>query len=118
MFFDEEVIQLPNASRGDSDANNMDLDAMLDSPKRERDFAIDLNESAQEILPLPRASRQASAQRPPGAAFVEELEKIEAYVGTEAYTNGKFELATELFKKLVATEEFEEFLTLNAYNYI
>ncbi len=47
-----------------------------------------------------------------------ELEKIEAYVGTEAYTNGKFELATELFKKLVATEEFEEFLTLNAYNYI
>jgi len=47
-----------------------------------------------------------------------ELEKIEAYVGKDAYTNGKFELATELFKKLVATEEFEEFLTLNAYNYI
>lgn len=48
----------------------------------------------------------------------EELKKIEEYVGSDAYANGKFELATELFKKLVATEEFEEFLTLNAYNYI
>jgi len=47
-----------------------------------------------------------------------ELEKIEKYVGADAYANGKFELALELFKKLIATEEFEEFLTVNAYNYI
>lgn len=47
-----------------------------------------------------------------------ELEKIESYVGKDAYANGKFPLATDLFKKLISQGEFEEFLTLNAYNYI
>jgi malate synthase len=47
-----------------------------------------------------------------------ELEKIEGYVGKDAFANGKFPLATDLFKKLISQGEFEEFLTLGAYNYI
>jgi malate synthase len=47
-----------------------------------------------------------------------ELEKIENYVGKDAFANGKFPLATDLFKKLISQGEFEEFLTLNAYNHI
>lgn len=45
----------------------------------------------------------------------EELEKIKEYVGTEAYENGRFEEAIELFDKLISSEDFAEFLTLPAY---
>jgi malate synthase len=47
-----------------------------------------------------------------------ELEKIEGYVGKDAFISGKFPLATDLFKKLISQGEFEEFLTLGAYDYI
>jgi len=47
-----------------------------------------------------------------------ELEKIEGYVGKDAFAIGKFPLATDLFKKLISEGEFEEFLTLGAYDYI
>ncbi len=47
-----------------------------------------------------------------------ELEKIEGYVGKDAFANGKFPLATDLFKQLISQGEFEEFLTLGAYEYI
>ena len=33
-------------------------------------------------------------------------------------TNTKFELAFELFDKIVMSEKFEEFLTLPAYQYL
>ena len=45
----------------------------------------------------------------------EELEKIKALVGPEAYTKGQFETARELFDQLVTQEKFAEFLTLEAY---
>lgn len=48
----------------------------------------------------------------------EELENIKEYVGTERYEKGRFDLATELFDELVFDENFQEFLTLKAYNYI
>lgn len=48
----------------------------------------------------------------------EELENIKEYVGADRYENGRFELATELFEELVFDENFQEFLTLKAYNYI
>ncbi len=48
----------------------------------------------------------------------EELEKIKNYVGEERFTNGKFTLATELFDDLILNDNFEEFLTLKAYQYI
>lgn len=45
----------------------------------------------------------------------QELEKIKEYVGAEAYKNGKFDEAIALFDKLISSEDFEEFLTLPAY---
>ncbi len=48
----------------------------------------------------------------------EELEKIKDYVGEDRYNNGKFQLATELFDDLILNDNFEEFLTLKAYQFI
>jgi len=46
----------------------------------------------------------------------EELLQIERYVGSEAYRNGRFAEARELFSQLVLQKEFAEFLTLEAYD--
>ncbi|GGH00560.1 malate synthase [Polaribacter pacificus] len=48
----------------------------------------------------------------------EELEKIQKLVGLDRFVNGKFNLAIELFDQLVLADEFEEFLTLPAYQYL
>lgn len=48
----------------------------------------------------------------------EELEKIKDYVGESRFENGRFQLATELFNELVLDDDFEEFLTTKAYQYI
>ena len=50
--------------------------------------------------------------------FDDEIEKLITEFGEENIKNSKFELAIELFNKLVISEEFEEFLTLPAYQYI
>jgi malate synthase len=46
------------------------------------------------------------------------LEKIKALVGSETFEKGKYQEAVEIFKQLVSSEQFEEFLTLPAYNLI
>lgn len=48
----------------------------------------------------------------------EELEKIKAYVGEGNYANGRFEKAVEVFEELIKADEFPEFLTLGAYDYL
>jgi malate synthase len=48
----------------------------------------------------------------------EELRKIKDYVGEEAFANGRFDDAFQLFDKLVHEEEFTEFLTVPAYSMI
>lgn len=48
----------------------------------------------------------------------DEVEKIIREHGEAGISNTKFKLAFELFDKLVLTEKFEEFLTLQAYNHI
>jgi malate synthase len=48
----------------------------------------------------------------------EELENIEEYVGKQRFDSGKFELATKLFSTMIFNEKLDEFLTLEAYNYI
>ena len=48
----------------------------------------------------------------------EEIDKIIAMVGEEAFNNGRFELAIRLFDDLVLSKDFVEFLTLPAYQYI
>lgn len=47
-----------------------------------------------------------------------ELEKIKAYVGTANYEKGEFKKAIELFEQLISSEDFIEFLTLPAYEFI
>ena len=48
----------------------------------------------------------------------EELDKIKAMVGQERFSTGRFSEAVAIFNDLVYTKNFEEFLTLKAYNYI
>jgi malate synthase len=48
----------------------------------------------------------------------QEIENIKDYVGQDAFNNGKFEKAIQLFDQLVLADNFEEFLTLSAYNHI
>ena len=48
----------------------------------------------------------------------EELEKIQGEVGDDAWANGKFDEAAELFWEMTVSDEFQEFLTLPAYERI
>lgn len=48
----------------------------------------------------------------------QEVEKIKELVGEAAFASRRFELAIQLFDNLVLSEDFEEFLTLPAYQYI
>jgi malate synthase len=48
----------------------------------------------------------------------EELEKIQATVGDEAYFGGRFKDAEAIFERVSLQEDFEEFLTLPAYDYL
>jgi len=48
----------------------------------------------------------------------DEIIHIQEYVGATAYAAGKFPKAIEIFNQLVLNKNFEEFLTLPAYEYI
>jgi malate synthase len=48
----------------------------------------------------------------------EELQALKQAIGQERYENGKFQLAGELFLRLVTADEFEEFLTIPGYGYL
>jgi malate synthase len=48
----------------------------------------------------------------------EEKQNIKNLLGDKRFENGRFDLAVEIFDKLVLSEEFEEFLTLPAYKYL
>lgn len=48
----------------------------------------------------------------------EELSNIKNYVGEDAYKNGKFKKAIEIFDDLIRDSHFVEFLTLPAYSFI
>lgn len=50
--------------------------------------------------------------------FDDEVKKITIEFGEDNMKNTKFKLAFELFDKLVISENFEEFLTLTAYQYL
>jgi malate synthase len=52
------------------------------------------------------------------ALVPKQLEKIKSVVGNERYKNGKFELAAQLFDELVTSDDFKEFLTIPAYEYL
>jgi malate synthase len=48
----------------------------------------------------------------------DEMEKIGKTVGEDAFNSGQFELARELYERLVFSDEFIQFMTPLAYNYI
>jgi len=48
----------------------------------------------------------------------EEIPIIKNYVGEDNYTNGKFEKAIGLFTQLVEQTDYEEFLTIPAYEFL
>jgi malate synthase len=48
----------------------------------------------------------------------EEMETIKQLVGEENYRNGKYVLARKIFDQMVLDENFIEFLTLPAYEYL
>ncbi len=45
----------------------------------------------------------------------EELDKLASQVGAEQYRSGRYELASAMFDRMLALEEFPEFLTMVAY---
>lgn len=48
----------------------------------------------------------------------EELEKINSSLGAARFAAGKYQLAGELFERMMTSKEFPEFLTLGAYEHI
>ncbi len=48
----------------------------------------------------------------------EELEKLKGMLGADRFQNGKFELASQLFEQMMTSPNFDEFLTLKAYEYV
>jgi len=50
--------------------------------------------------------------------LVDELQKIEKEIGKERFDAGSFDTAAKLFSEMVRTEEFDDFLTLPAYEYL
>jgi malate synthase len=50
--------------------------------------------------------------------LAEELDKIRADVGPEAFAAGKYDLARQIFDRVSTSDEFIDFLTLPAYEYL
>ena len=48
--------------------------------------------------------------------MAEELEIIESQVGKDRFLSGKFPHASSLFSDMIKEEDFDEFLTIPAYN--
>ncbi len=48
----------------------------------------------------------------------EELAKLKEMLGESRFTGGKFELAAKLYEEMMTTPQFDEFLTLKAYQYV
>jgi malate synthase len=51
-------------------------------------------------------------------ALTEEMERVKAEIGTQAYAEGRFPEAIDLFRKLSLASEFVDFLTIPAYKLI
>ncbi len=50
--------------------------------------------------------------------FEESLNTIKDEIGSERFNNGKFSLALDLYKTMIFKKDFDEFLTLPAYQHI
>src|SRR5580692_5021302 len=52
------------------------------------------------------------------ATMKEELEKLKEMLGEGRFAGGKFELAAQLYEQMMTSPQFDEFLTLKAYQYV
>jgi len=52
------------------------------------------------------------------ALFADEMERLRREVGEEAYRQGRYGLAAKLFRDMTLSDEFVEFLTIPAYDYL
>jgi malate synthase len=52
------------------------------------------------------------------ALLPEELQKVRELLGDSGYSAGRYEEAAQMFERLTLAEEFVEFLTLPAYDYV
>jgi len=50
--------------------------------------------------------------------FKDEIKSIKNEIGEDRFNKGRFDLALDLFKKMVYKQDFDEFLTLPAYQHI
>ena len=50
--------------------------------------------------------------------MIEELKIIQSEIGENRFNSGKFSEASNLFSEMIKKDEFDEFLTLVAYNYL
>ena len=50
--------------------------------------------------------------------MAEELQVIQSEIGEKKFNNGQFAEASSLFSEMIKKDEFDEFLTLPAYNYL
>jgi malate synthase len=48
----------------------------------------------------------------------EEVQKIAETIGDEAFNSGRFKEAQAIFERVALEDDFEEFLTIPAYEYI
>ena len=48
----------------------------------------------------------------------EEMDKIKSAIGEAKYSAGKYQLASQIFEKISTDEQFTDFLTLPAYDYL
>ena len=48
----------------------------------------------------------------------EELVKLKQMLGADRFTSGKFDLAAKLYRQMMTSDQFDEFLTLRAYQYV
>lgn len=53
-----------------------------------------------------------------GQLLEEEMDAIRSEVGDERFTSGHFQLAMQLFDEMIRADDFAEFLTLPAYQYL
>ena len=83
-------------------------------------IASDKNEEAAEYLAefsrLMRRSLDASSNDT--HSLEEELEIVKSEIGEKRFNSGKFAEASALFSEMINKDEFDEFLTLPAYNYL
>jgi malate synthase len=52
------------------------------------------------------------------SACVEQIEKLRQELGPDQFAQRRFRETAQIFEQMVTSQEFPEFLTLAAYNYI